>query len=681
MAIVAQWSGQGLASGTALTTSTAGADDNPFNQVSGSVSVQVGEGRDRPEIRITNDATASQFRWNGLNLATWGIRLYFRSEGHPASSLASIVYVTHSGGRLFTINYNPNGTLTLLNASGSFVAASTAIALGQMYRVEVSGGTSGNIDLRVYACSFYDDPGTPFWERQGQAIGSTAAVTQTIFGRQSGGAYGPGFFSELALADTAGEIGTADEPPEVDLSNVEVWYGDGTSFRRVECLYGTGTTFTRLEVHWPVDDGPEFADPLLSPFSPESIWKTSVGEGRILGSLGAPDSGNPLPDNNVPWADLPETYKTLAWQFRNHIEWIDADNFRWKRATGQLNYATYSTPINYANNSSPEVTLRPVDGGTWGPKSSDATHGNEVTVKAPASITLAGDMQPSLTRVNYSGTNNSGGAISFTNLSNGFTWQPDGFMSIINTDTLDVTETYKTCWWPNTADPRTPYPSSRVLIHRTGVRNTYSLTGDGWTTPSGRASRMGFVTGLIRTWEIEKAAGVGQYAGKTPDPYAIRHALAVAMPLAQLLRPSQDTSGVWSHPAKATAGYQWPSRGRDGHAEQNTPPNNAGYGGQIRMGMQFVLDPSYDIEADTNLSAEGKALAYALRDYGCYVCDASAYVSLYAEQGSPQVPTDRMKVDWQQRLIKNMVPVMNNSSTAVGGPGDRVRPPAPPLAL
>lgn len=399
----------------------------------------------------------------------------------------------------------------------------------------------------------------------------------------------------------------------------------------------------------------EYRDPFRQPFSSSSLWNTSVGTGRTLGA--------PAWQNDVVGGTL--VPGSLAWQFRT---WTDPSDGVVKKTPGQVNFATFSTAINRGKVTDPPLIIRPVEGGRWGPRSTvlDA-NGNLpqdiVVPHAPENLVLAGDMLPSQTRVNYDGTGTTGGAISFTNLSNGNLWQPDGFLTIIDEETGDVYEAYKGCWWP-TAGGGVPNPASRIVIARRGVINRFSLYGDGWTTPSGRASRMGFLTGLIHAWEIELAA--------TDPQRAIQHAVMFTMHASQMLRPSLDTG---THPAKSVAGYQWPARSRDGHAEDV-------YRGLIRMGMQFVLNPAWDFEADTTLPNEALALCYALRDYGGYVGDIGAYgATISVQQGAPTTATNRMKTAWQTKIMEHMVPVLNNSAINVGGPGDRVRPPLPPFAL
>jgi|GEM_PF-1373494 Cellulase (glycosyl hydrolase family 5). len=333
------------------------------------------------------------------------------------------------------------------------------------------------------------------------------------------------------------------------------------------------------------------------PYSADSLWNTPVGAAVRRGGSDHP----------------------LAKKLNTHV--------------GQLNWSTFSTPVNIAGAEGAELKIHQVAAGRWSPRI-----GDEIKVpRAPANILLAGDM------LNSAITYNDGGGISFTNT-------PDGFMALIDTVTMTAVEAYKTCW---TKGGNTT--TNRVLVAREGTVKTFDLRGDGWSVRGARASGLTFLGGLIRKKELEKAS--------TDPKNAIRHALALAINNAQLLNPNQDTS----YP---TPGYQWPARGHDGDGPAN-------YSGLVRMGTHFVLHPDFDIERPGLLTDEGKALAYALRDYGAYVADRSTYVSLYAERQVDPTAAAKVKTAWQTVLLKHMVPVLNNSADAVGGPGARVRPPAP----
>lgn len=304
-----------------------------------------------------------------------------------------------------------------------------------------------------------------------------------------------------------------------------------------------------------------------------------------------------------------------------------------RSVSGTVNYSTYSTPVNIAGAEGTPLTLREVKIGTWRPAVKEI-----VVPRAPATINLSGDMAAST--VGYNNDN----SISFTN---SFGAPPDGFMAIIDTVEMMSYQIYKATWDQGG-------PSTRRLIGRETTARVIDLKSDGMTGGGARASRFDFLGGLIRTKEALKAA---------TDPLnAIRHALALAISNAQLLRPTSDTGYV-------TPGYQWPARNRDSDA-------NSMYTGEIRMGTQFVLNPTFNIET-AGLSNEGLALAYALRDYGAYVVDRSTWTTLFLEERTNATVAGRMRTDWKDKLLQQMVPVLNNSATAVGGPGTRVRPPAP----
>jgi hypothetical protein len=74
------------------------------------------------------------------------------------------------------------------------------------------------------------------------------------------------------------------------------------------------------------------------------------------------------------------------------------------------------------------------------------------------------------------------------------------------------------------------------------------------------------------------------------------------------------------------------------------------------------------------LSAEGKALARALQNYGAYVVDRAGSAALYCELACDPAATDRMNYDWKV-LYREMRAVTNSSPTTVGGGGTpRVAP-------
>jgi hypothetical protein len=151
-----------------------------------------------------------------------------------------------------------------------------------------------------------------------------------------------------------------------------------------------------------------------------------------------------------------------------------------------------------------------------------------------------------------------------------------------------------------------------------------------------RAARVPAIAGLIRSHEV---------AAKR-----IPHALAVGIPTEMLKR-----------------GHVWPAVAQDSNASN--------YVGTVPMGSLFAIPASVDINA-LGLTAEGKALAKALQDYGAYVVDQSGSVSLYCELACDPAATDRMKFDFR-KLYPHLRAVTNSSATSVGG-GGTPRVQAPP---
>lgn len=441
--------------------------------------------------------------------------------------------------------------------------------------------------------------------------------------------FGPGEYGSVRVwLDPSGSAETAqsssitvqaDAPVATDGSNdcfgllVRTFFSSNSYYQHVDDIR-IGTTWKDVVTTPPSD--PTSREPELWPFHRDSLWNTPIGSGIQRGGT-------------------------------NHELAVALNSIK-----GQLNYKTYTTPIHMATSADPLAYIQQVATGTWKPYI-----GNRISVRAPSTITLSGDMN--LATITYQ-TN---GNITFVIPDS--TAKPDGFMAFINKDDNTVTESFKTC--------RSGMGEARTLIARHDSVSRLDLLGDGFTaTPiegtstrrrAARASGLSFTAGLIRKHEFTKA--------QTDPKNAIPHALAMALTNSQLLRPPAGKPG-----------YQWPARGVDGDA-------STAYTGKIPMGTQFVLEPSFNIEGKRTdgtdvLSPAGKALAYALRDYGAYVTDRSGYTTLYAEHGIADAVAEPMKTDWQNTLLKHMVPVTNNITETgvvqVGGPGLRLRPPAPAFA-
>jgi hypothetical protein len=152
-----------------------------------------------------------------------------------------------------------------------------------------------------------------------------------------------------------------------------------------------------------------------------------------------------------------------------------------------------------------------------------------------------------------------------------------------------------------------------------------------------RASKVSQLGGLIRVYDLDQGA--------------IRHALSVALPNSAL-KP----------------GWVWPAAGQDGDAA-------TAYQGFVPMGS-FLAIPS-DAPMPAGMSAAGQMIWTALRDYGAYVVDRGATAPIVAEAAA-QAAVAPARADlasiWPQVRV-----VTNAARDAVGGPGARLAPPAPPV--
>lgn len=245
---------------------------------------------------------------------------------------------------------------------------------------------------------------------------------------------------------------------------------------------------------------------------------------------------------------------------------------------------------------------------------------------------------------------------------------PDGHMHIlINNDVVEnfgtrrVDATNLTIWRcvRNRLDHYAHAGGSNPLRNRAGTR--------AWGGSS--------IAGLIRKHEVE-----------TSNPH-IPHALAIAMRSGVQLGTTGQ--GDTSSPLFSTP-YMFPASTIDSGGY-------AGGTGPMRMGMRFALDPGIATDTWINTNAPNfhqRAVARAMRDYGCIVCDATGGTNvLYCEQGVPgSVETALQNLDWMRSAVRRVAgagPIHNpteshwntwrDNSEGWGGGAPRV-PYSPPLS-
>lgn len=201
--------------------------------------------------------------------------------------------------------------------------------------------------------------------------------------------------------------------------------------------------------------------------------------------------------------------------------------------------------------------------------------------------------------------------------------QYDGWVTIISPDGKTAIELYKAKW----LDPGKTLQAAYAY--------SYALDGEDPRSSGGlKASNFSYLGGVIRKWEMTSTV---------PAATRIRHALSLSLPRGNLKAP-----------------YQWPATGQDYGWETD-------YKGYVPMGTCFALPWTFDIE-NSGLTDDGRALAYALRNYGAWVGDASGNASIYAEMNSPSAKGVAYTAAWQA-LIPHLVAVDGRTASAPGGPG------------
>lgn len=176
-----------------------------------------------------------------------------------------------------------------------------------------------------------------------------------------------------------------------------------------------------------------------------------------------------------------------------------------------------------------------------------------------------------------------------------------------------------------------------------------------------------FYAGTQLNWHGIRASGISGLAGliRRDELVAgyIPHALAIAV---------QPTALNYNAPGGAH--WVFPASWSD-----NPGPQNRSYGtsGNLYMGSLLAIPPDVNVDA-LGLSAQGRAIAHALQDYGAYIVESGGgNVIYYAEPASSSIlGTSGGELG---RLTPYLRVVANNGPNAIGGGGTPRAPLAPPF--
>lgn len=219
--------------------------------------------------------------------------------------------------------------------------------------------------------------------------------------------------------------------------------------------------------------------------------------------------------------------------------------------------------------------------------------------------------------------------------------QYDGWVTIIDPEGKQAIDLYKAKWITPGVTLQAGYAYQYPLDSVGGTDSTVGTpAGDGL-----KASNWPYFGGTLRIWEMNDTG--------TPAASRIKHALSLSIPRNNL-----------------KAGYVWPARGED-YGSTSTDVNLQ-YKGDIPMGSCFALPPSYDIE-NAGLTDHGKALAYALRNYGAWVGDSASSAVLYMEMNSPSNLGIAYNDAWDI-LRYQLVAIDGRTATNTGGTGTPIVP-------
>lgn len=293
MAIVAGWSGNGLADGFLIDDGSRGWGDDAWFSVTtnGSPCTVSASGLQGQRIEVNQAAGESaQLIWDTAVMGTLGAhttRFYTELTAYPSAN-GRLLSVYNSGLTLqYWIDVTPTGSLRLKDGAGNTLDTSAAaLPLNTVLRLELVADGAGNMTVSVYLGN-----NTGLWDTlTGAGVGTTAQEFR--FGNPNAAPTWPTFYlGGIIVTDTAALIGPSvwtsivydtagtfgfTPPAGVSEAYVETWGGGGSGGASgVPAGSGGGG-----------GGGGEYAADRSLDFTPEVSHQVIVGAGDGVGSPG-----------------------------------------------------------------------------------------------------------------------------------------------------------------------------------------------------------------------------------------------------------------------------------------------------------------------------------------------------------------------------------------------------------
>lgn len=226
MAKILNWQGTGVANG-AMTTSTAGTGDNAFTAVQGAVTV------DANRMRCPAGTATAYTTWAlGYTLTNYAVRAYVQIDAFPASGTGATALMVGeaAGAQMWRVSTGDN--IQLRNGTNVVLSTGPLLAPGAQYRVEVVvSGTTINMNV-------YNSSGIQV-HASGDKIISAGGLDTAKFGKLVTVNYGPCYLDNMAVGNTATEVGPI--APPAGLPTKFQWSGAGLANQPLTTLVkGTG---------------------------------------------------------------------------------------------------------------------------------------------------------------------------------------------------------------------------------------------------------------------------------------------------------------------------------------------------------------------------------------------------------------------------------------------------------